>query len=599
MKLRKSGLVIPFGGHDNQPQGFSERDAILDINKEKKVRLGNNDVADSDSKDSDPENSSKAVIVGSDNGTPPVEEKPADPTPPPAPQGIDLAALGKIISDSINAAITPIKDELQSTKDKLSETETKLTESDAKTTAIADLFNKETGNPNPESDGAKKVNFNTKFGVGDGLKGAASDFVNILYDPEQTRTSLYVDGYTNQRYLQRDYSNLRRFFRKDRDAIRADMEFYAKKNGLLQGWKDQTGSDAATLKTDIPDAFLAYLSMVMRETHSPTYIYWQFAFEGLELGKGAGDTIKVPRFTYLPSASAIADRQLTPGTATTSSNQNLSMGTVTVALEELGLGKGAGSEPVAIPEFINAWSLVNLENALQSRIGHDWEDYTDFRLRSLLFSSTRVVYNDRSSVVTSPGSVASDATGGTITLQFLNNLYAYMRALKIPTYQNGKYGIAFHTTALAQLKNDLSPDSFELNGTVADIANLLNGANGGEMERVSGYHGDIGGFMIFETNAHSLGAAGTEGAQNETIGIGSRVTRTSLAFGRNAVAKAVGMTMEVRRDANDDFGRLNRYIWLEHAGYGGLDIDPARSGGGANEQLRVIQVRTTDQPANV
>ncbi|NJN87071.1 MAG: hypothetical protein HC881_13225 [Leptolyngbyaceae cyanobacterium SL_7_1] len=79
--------------------------------------------------------------------------------------------------------------------------------------------------------------------------------------------------------------------------------------------------------------------------------------------------------------------------------------------------------------------------------------------------------------------------------------------------------------------------------------------------------------------------------QNETLGAGSTLTRASVAFGRAAVTRAIGMEAEIRTDNNDDFQRLDSFTWLSHETTGDLDVDPVIN---ADQQLRSIEVRTTD-----
>lgn len=433
------------------------------------------------------------------------------------------------------------------------------------------------------------VNVNTRLvSSRDRLAGLAQDFVCAC---ESAPAAVWVNRSTGERFVQRDLSAARRLFFSERSQLRADMERLGKDHGLLMGPSRLVASDAPTLKTDIPPAFLDYLSLVVRETHAQRFVYWQFPFYALELGRGPGDTIQVARFRWLTPPATIADRTLTPGTNLSSSSNNLTAAAVSLTLGERGLGLNATHAPVAIPEFISAYSMLNLENALMTRLGYDYESFEDMAIRARYFATTRIVYNDRGSVTTTPGNVGS-GDDGTMTEMFLNNLYAYMSGLQIPTLDDGCYILVMHDTALAQFKNTLTVRNRVIEpANVTELTMLLQAATNREQGKTSGYAGKACGFHLFSTNAHSLGVAGTQGAQTETLGVGSTLTRTSLAFGRAAVARAVGMEAEIRRDNNDDFGRLQRYTWLSHEVAGDLDVDSSIN---AEQQLRVIQVRTTD-----
>ena len=77
----------------------------------------------------------------------------------------------------------------------------------------------------------------------------------------------------------------------------------------------------------------------------------------------------------------------------------------------------------------------------------------------------------------------------------------------------------------------------------------------------------------------------------ETIGGAANTTRSSFAFGADTITETVGMPMLVAEDQNNDFGRLRRFIWKSHMGFGYLDVDPAID---AAQQLRVLELRTAD-----
>lgn len=422
---------------------------------------------------------------------------------------------------------------------------------------------------------------------------AQKEFLRILDSRDATPTAMWCSPYTGETFLQKDYSRVEKFIRENRSLVRDGIEAYAKKHGLLRGKSSAvlSSNDAATTKADIPPAFLDYVSAFLRMSHSPKYIFHQFANKRLELGKGPGDTIQVSRVAYSETGTATSDWELTPGTPITSENQPISANSVSVVLKEYGMGKNSNLRPIGIPEFIMATSLLDLEQALQRNIGHNYNEFQDISLRSLWLATTRVVYNKKNSVVTAPGSVSA-GDNGTMTYKFLNALYAYMCGQQIPAYLNGKYGIALHSNALAQLKNDLASQNqyLEKQG-MEDIVNIFNAATQSDMDKVSGYEGDIGNFMIFSTNAISLGAAGTPGAQTETIGGASNVTRSSFAFGADTVCEAIGMPMQIRQDQNDDFSRMKRYVWVAHEGFGYLDVDPAIN---SAQQLRVVEFRSVD-----
>lgn len=481
--------------------------------------------------------------------------------------------LQAAIAVAIDNATAPLRQQVE-------QTQQQLNEAIAQRDSLQQVFN---------VIGKPSVMVNTKLSPGrDRVAGVAHDFMQAC---ESAPAEIYVNKKTGKRYLQRDLTEARRVFHTERSQLRADMEKLARDHGFLQGYRGMTASDAVTLKTDIAPLLLDYLSMAMRETHTSRYVYWQFPWYELELGKGPGDTIQVARQRWLPEPTTVASRTLTPGVPTTTQRQNVTVGAVTIQLQERGLGLDAASAPVAIPEFLTAYSMFNLERVVTSRLGHDYEASEDLFIRTRYFATTRVVYNDRQSVTTNPGAVGA-GDDGTVTENFLNNLYAYMSGLQIPTYEDGCYAFPLHTTGLAQLKNSLSAKNQYLDQmNLEELTNILTVGSNREQGRVTGYAGSVGGFHLFNTNAHSMGTTGTEGVQTETLGSGSTLTRASVAFGPGAVARAIGMEAEIRTDNNDDFQRLDSFIWISHERTGDLDVDPALN---PEQQLRVVEVHTTD-----
>ena len=509
------------------------------------------------------------------------EESSAQPEPqstaqPPASDSAAAPDEIRLTADQLQQAIaTAVQQAMTNHQQENDQLRQQLTESQQRADSLQQVF--------------RVLNINTQTSTrSDRPSGLAADFASAC---ESAPSEVWINKKTGERFVQRDLAVARSLFLHQRDQLRRDMETLARDNGLLRGAR--YASDAPTVRTDILPALLDYLSLTLRETHRARYVYWQFPYYELELGKGPGDTIQVARFRWLPEPTSVADRTLTPGTTLSANSQNITAAAVSIVLGERGLGSGtpATSLPVAVPEFWIATSLLNLENAVVTRLGHDYEVYEDISIRTRYFATTRVVYNDRGSVTTTPGNVGA-GDDGTLTENFLNNLYAYMSGLQIPALDDGRYVIVLHDTALAQYKNSLAAKNQYIKEIdMRELTNILQAASNKEQGRAMGYAGTSNGFHIFSTNAHSLGAAGTEGAQNETLGVGSTLTRTSLAFGRAAVARALGMEAELRRDNNDDFGRLNRWIWKSHETAGDLDVDPVIN---AEQQLRVIEVHTTD-----
>lgn len=457
---------------------------------------------------------------------------------------------------------------------------------------LADVF-KLMGNPNPVQ--MPSININTRVNS-DSPQGSVAELQQIR-DRAAKIQKMTAGG---SAYIAVDNSEIKRYVKTHKQQLIQDLESWGKAHGLLQGQR-RISTDAATTAANIPGGFLEHLSAIMRENNRPGFIFWQFPVTRIEFDKGMGDTIKIPRAAYLPAITNPDDRLLS-GNGTYSyidnTSQNIQTGVVSVTLQEWGLGKNSNYPPVGIPAFVQAYSMIDLMQILERNLQHDYWTWEDTKIRSLWRSTSRVVYNKKGSVVTSAADVGA-GDGGTLSENFLNSTYGYLRSLQIPTYRDGCYGLAVNTLSLVQLKNDLGAKyAPPTAATLQELTNILNPnvIGSGEVDKVTGYAGKWMNFHVFETNAFGCGAPGTEGVQLETIGGGSHITRSSYAFGADTIGRGIGSEMEIRRDNNDDFGRMNRWIWKAEEGFCQLDCcpDPADTSP-VPQQLRVIEIRNTSE----
>lgn len=439
---------------------------------------------------------------------------------------------------------------------------------------------------------------NSKTGNGDGGNDASRHFQKLIDSAPATIVNLQESSFGLSRVPQRDLSEAQQFLRENRDALRSGMESMGRKLGMFGGSTSRlmSGSDAATLKTDIPDLLLDFLSMEIRESKSARYIFNQFSVQRFELGRGPGDTMRVARFPWLTEPSALGDRTLTPGTATDSNIVPVTEKFISVVLKELGRGTSS-APPLALTAFFTAYSAMDLISIAQRLLGHDWMATIDLAHRAIFATASTVVYNDKNSVTATPANVAT-GDNGTMTRQFLIALHGYLLAQQIPPLSDGCYAIIMPPAALTTYLQDVSTyDRF--NGDISQSSMshisevLAMGArtNQSAMGQVVGYYGCRDGMHIFSSNAYGTGAAGTEGVQNTTLGVGATLTRTSYAFGSDVMAHATGLNMEIRRNTNDDFQRLDSFIWYSHEGFAEMDIN---ANGTTGTELRMVQVRTTD-----
>lgn len=401
-------------------------------------------------------------------------------------------------------------------------------------------------------------------------------------------------------YYHADTIELDRFVRKNRAAVMQAMDTWGKQNGFFQGGRRTIIRETATTIPDLPGGFLDVLSALGRTSHHQGYVMYQLINTRLQFDKAMGDTIQIPRSAYQPAPTNPDDRLLSGGgvfSRIVNDGQNLSTGIVSAQLQEWGLGKDVNSAPVELPSFVQSYSMLDLMQLVERNLVHDYYSWEDLKIRSLWTPTSRIVYNNNDRVTTTPGDLGAGSVG-TLTRGFLTNLYAEMQGELVPPLPDGCYILVLHTKALAQLQNDFDkywnpPSPNELQ----QFVNMFNySMYEGDSARVSGYQGKHCNFHIFATNAFGLGVPGTEGVQTETLGVGATTTRTNYAAGGDSIGRGVGTPMEIRRDTNDDFQRLGRYIWRSEEGFVAMDVDSTgySDTSAVPQQLRVFQVRTTD-----
>lgn len=592
---------------DSKSDGKSEVDAIATINKAKaKSVVATESVTTATNNASQVTNNESQATNNEKSDDAPSRETGSSPT------AVTLTQdqLSIVIQNALASALKPYEDKTAALQQQLNAAQQQADADKAATVEelnrtkterdkLADVF-KLMGSPNP----VQKDNlpsFNRHHGVSKEPDGLAKDFIELLADRNACPSVLWTDPNSGDRFVQKDTRIAQRFYRKHKRELLDSLETAMKRQGFLAG---NIVTDAATSGVtsgaagSVPDSImLEALSTMMRETHSPRYIYWQFPVTVVRLGNGPNANIQIPRYSFLDEPTSVADFELSTLTTYVDinpNNQALIMTTIPATVREYGLGKGTniGTRPVAIPEFISAYSLTDLMAALNSRIGHNYHGFEDLAIRSLFAATTQVRYNKNGSVVSIAASVVA-GDDGTMSENFLNNLHADFRISQIPTYPDGCYTGVLHPIAVAQFKNDLGDQWHPpTEAAIQELTNMLMASGSAETEKVSGYLGKWCGFHLYEQNAHSCGASGTEGVQTENIGGSANITRSSYFFGPGAVGRGIGMPMDIRVDNSGTFGRLNRYVWISHESFTVLDLDSALN---PNQGTRCIEVRTTDR----
>jgi hypothetical protein len=276
----------------------------------------------------------------------------------------------------------------------------------------------------------------------------------------------------------------------------------------------------------------------------------------------------------------------------TDQRQPLNATSEPIFIRENGVGKDGKVRPVAIPEFLTAYSLIDLLRVLRERLRYNYEYFEDLSISNLWFQSTITAYNNGGNLVLTPAAVTAGGEGQ-MSLNFLGSLAAYMAdELRIPPYDEC-YGLVLNTTQLEQLLRDPKLDQRWYEGSpVTELTNYLAMETGQQIGRVSGYVGMLANFHIFRQNTFGVGNPGSLGVQAETLGGTAVTTQTAFAFGMGTIGRAQALPFTIREIIVND-QRSRDFYWLSHEGFGALDVDPALSPG---QQARVVQVRTSKTP---
>jgi hypothetical protein len=433
-------------------------------------------------------------------------------------------------------------------------------------------------------------------------RDAFREWNRLLEDRAVTQATRIVNN-RGEEFIQMDTRPLIRFMNKHGDALYDAMETQAKKEGLLKGRVSaysSGGKDAPTSFNTLSPALKTYLSEFVRKEHDAQFILWQIPNRTFAVGIPPGQTVGVPRITNLTTGATASDWILDPSVTIINNSQSLNASEEAVIIREMGIGKAGGAMyPLYIPEFVMANSLLDLQRALQQKLGYNYQEFVDKSILEVLLSTTAVRYNNGGNV-TDDVTDLTTGSSGQMSVAFLGSLYADMASQKIPTFPDGCYCLYVPPFALSQLNSNMQINYkfFDDKNTEILTNMLFKKTQNEEMMtgQVQGYVGKVSGFHIFSGNSFSVGASGTAGVQTETINTDSVVTRSSFAMGPDAIAWATSMPMQIRQSNDDDFGRMMKFIWKSHeSGAVAIDVDPdIDPPDTSNQNLRVFEVRFTD-----
>jgi len=486
-------------------------------------------------------------------------------------------------TEKANQEAERVRQEIQA---ELNETKNKLSTAQNQATAITNVLTT-LGHTHPVSDKSSALGYPAVNklieSASDRIVGRVKEWRDLIDSAYSTTLQNPVTGTV---YRQTDWRSADRYFLDNKSALRIEVEQYCKANGFFKGLL--TDRAASTVRTDLLPTLLDFLSASIRKTQSGKYIFWQFAFKDIKFGKATGDTVQVARVRDLTAPTSVTDTLLAitgPGASRT----NLSINSVSGVLQRRGL-----NEPVQIPQFFSLYSLLDLESLVGQKLGKHLQADIDLRIRTRFLATTRVLYNDGGAVTDTALNVAA-GDDGTLTESFLNAVYAYITGtFTVDTDETGSLWLVAPARALAPLKNSLANNNRYMDQLSTErLTALFTIATNSDMPTISGYAGTFCGFHIFQSTAYGNGAAGTEGVQNVTFGTGSTLTRSVIAGGYYAVARAVGMEPEIRRASEDNFQTQDAWTWISDEIVFDLDVDSAIN---AEQQTRIFELQVADAP---
>ena len=440
--------------------------------------------------------------------------------------------------------------------------------------------------------------------------GSALDYVNLL-DSSQYTPKVIRTGNDGEQYEFVDESSLTQFYRKNSAYLKQDMENFARGNGLLNGGITQNPSSNSSVAgttsiTTIPDAFLSYLSMEMRETHSPQFIWHQFTSNKYEIGLVPGTVALVPRFAYFDEAISEDDYTLDTteySQPISAENQALQLLTSPLTLKGYGLGKGNrnGTRPVAVPEFINASSMADLAAAVNTRLWQNYCSFEDVSIRRKYFevsdlNPNSVYYNQSGLAVNDPTTIGVGGDG-TLSEDFLHSIFSTMANQNMLMFENGDYGLCVTPNQANQLRRSLdSKEQVYSEAQLSEITSILKMASIGTGQvKPTGFIGRYAGFMIFSGTSWGQGMSpNNNGVRSIAFNnsVGNQIVRSAYAFGMGAVGRGISMPFQIRQDGSGQFGTKMRFIWRSIESFGSLDVADNGTNG---QQNRVLELRTVDQ----
>lgn len=385
---------------------------------------------------------------------------------------------------------------------------------------------------------------------------------------------------------QKDLRSANQYWAKNKQAISEGVEKVLKDAGFLQGANHIT--NAPTVVSDIPSVAFQHLSNFVRENTFDDLVHSQFFTRAVKTGTSPSLNTSIPNYPFNTRPTTKESRQLTPGVAIFNSSNPVTERQVLLTIEELGLGKDTDNQPLGLTSFVTAFSMQDLEALITRNLGYDYNAYLDLRAYTEWFGASTIIYPGQiGGLITASGDLT--ANDGLISRSFLINLSAFMKANRFATFMGGFYGYMHNPGSWAQYASELSTQERFVEPEQKDlVSKLLQTENNGMGGVVSGFKGIHDGFMHFMTNSYGVGAAGSTGATEITVGGSPVIYDSNFAFGSETIAEATALPVEIRSSEITDYNRRSSFIWYSHQGFVDLNVNADAATG---KERRVVQVR--------
>jgi hypothetical protein len=407
------------------------------------------------------------------------------------------------------------------------------------------------------------------------------------------RTAKDASGYTVEHVDTRMSDD---WLKKNREAVLAGLQQKLQQTDTASG-----GKEAVTARTDILPMFTSIVADFTRLTQHPNHIWGAIPDMNFQMGRDAGDGISVLRYAYAEGSTTAADWLLTNVASLTTDAQPIQASAVKITIEEQGMGKPGLSanvnKPIGINLFLNATSVQDVMNVVSANLGLNYAQWETASVLYGLMNSTGVTYyNKKGEPTVTPASLAA-GDGGQCNWDFLTGLSAEMSTQGVPAYANGKYLLALAPKDLATLEMSLRANMQFLNrASIADMTSVFMQSSNNSDMNYSGYKGDIGDFMVFDSSTLAAGPfAAALAANTETIAGSPRAMRTGFALGAHSMARAVAQPFNIRESDMTDYQRQKFVVWNSYENFGALDLSASLSPVGTlvPQQTRVFKLRFT------